>query len=124
MCLVKKFNLELRRYFVTGHCVAFLRKSGTQLVDLCLFSGEGKPTIIGGYAITPSDANRLGHELILNAGKAKESTPEEKRQIAEMYLINAYILLKDTDKARAKKLKDSMTIEEDKPKNPELGYVG
>lgn len=124
MCLVKKFNLDLKRYFVTGYCVACLRKQGTPLVDMCFFSGEGKPTLVGGYAITTLDALRLGNELILNANRARESTPEQKKSIAEMYLISAYNLLKDCDKGAALKLKDSMGIREVKPKEPDLGYVG
>lgn len=124
MCLVKKFNLELKRHFVTGYCIAGLKKPGTPLIDMCLFSGEGKPTLIGGYAITPLDAIRLGNELIVNANRVRASTPGEKKSIAEMYLISAYRLLKETDKDAAKKLKDSMNIKEIKPKEPDLGYVG
>ncbi len=124
MCLVKKFNLDLKRYFVTGYCVASLRKPGSPLVDMCFFSGEGKPTLIGGYAITPVDAMRLGNELIVNANRARVSTPEERRSIADMYLVSAYRLLKDSDKGAAKKLKESMDIKEVKQKEPDLGYVG
>ncbi|MFH1126595.1 MAG: hypothetical protein ABIG84_06700 [archaeon] len=124
MCLIKKYNMDLKRYFLTGYCVATLRKPGTPLVDLCLFSGEGKPTLIGGYAITPHDAIRLANELILNANRAKETTPEQKKNIAEMYLISAYNLLKDSDKEAAEKLKSSMGIKEIKPKEEDLGYVG
>ncbi len=120
MCTIKKFDLELKRMFVSNHCVATLKDSG--LVDMCLFSGEGKPTLLGGFVLSPKEAYELGNRLIGTSA----FTEENKEKAINHNVISAYQLLKDINPEQAEKLKqlfDIEIIEQEMPKE-DHGYIG
>jgi hypothetical protein len=124
MCLVKKHELELRRMLVTNHCVATLKDSG--LVDLCLFSGEGKPTLLGGYVLSPQEAFELGKGLISTGAFLERATEEEKKKVIHDNVIMIYKLLKDVNEEQAEKLKDLFDIKivPDEKQRTDHGYIG
>jgi hypothetical protein len=124
MCIVKKFNLNLKRQFISNHCVATLKDSG--LVDMCLFSGEGKPTLLGGYVLSQKEAFDLGYGLINTTAFAKDASKEQKEKIINQNVITAYKLLKDINPKQAEKLSelfDIKIIKQEEPKTDQ-GYIG
>jgi len=124
MCLVKKFNMDLKRSFVSNHCVATLKEPG--LVDMCLFSGEGKPTLLGGYVLSTKEAFDLGTGLINTTAFVKDASKEQKEKIINQNVITAYRLLKEINEEQAGKLQelfDIKIIKEEEPKTAH-GYIG
>jgi hypothetical protein len=120
MCTIKKFDLELKRMFVSNHCVATLKDSG--LVDMCLFSGEGKPTLLGGFVLSPKEAFELGNGLINTSGY----TDENKEKAINHNIIQAYQMLKDINPDQAEQLRqlfDIKIIEKQETKT-DHGYIG
>jgi len=124
MCVVKKYDLELRRKFVSNHCVATLKEAG--LVDMCLFSGEGKPTLLGGYVLSGKEAYDLGRGLISTSAFAEGATKEEKKRAVQDSVTNVYQILKGLNDEQAEKLKelfDIKIVEKQEPKT-DHGYIG
>jgi hypothetical protein len=124
MCIVKKFNLNLKRQFISNHCVATLKDSG--LIDMCLFSGEGKPTLLGGYVISQKEAFDLGNGLINTTAFTKDATKEQKEKIINQNVITVYKLLKDMNPEQAEQLKqlfDIKIVKNEEPKT-DYGYIG
>lgn len=124
MCIVKKFDLNLKRQFISNHCVATLKDSG--LVDMCLFSGEGKPTLLGGYVLSKKEAFDLGNGLINTTGFTKDATKEQKEKVVNQNIITAYKILKNINTEQAEKLKelfDIKIIKQDELKT-DCGYIG
>jgi len=122
MCTVKKYNMDLKRQFVSNHCVATFNK----LIDMCLFSGEGKPTLLGGYVLTPEQAYSLGMGLVNTSSISDTATEEQKKAIINESILIAYRLVKDMNPEQAEKLKDLFDIKviEPKPAKVAHGYIG
>ena len=124
MCIVRKHNLELKRAFVSNHCVATLKDSG--MVDLCLFSGEGTPTLLGGYVLSPKEAFDLGRALMNTTAFVKSASKKEKENIVNENIITTYKLLGELNNEQAEKLKelfDIKIIKDEAPKE-DHGYIG
>jgi hypothetical protein len=124
MCIVKKHNIDLKRQFVSSHCVATLKS--TNLVDLCLFSGEGKPTLLGGYVLSPKEAFQLGKSLVNFSAWLESANPEEKKQIINENIVMVYQILKDINNEQAQKLKELFDIKIIKKEQKDMGheYIG
>jgi len=125
MCIVKKYNLDLKRKFVSNHCIATLKDAS--LVDMCLFSGEGKPTLLGGFVITPKEAFDIGKGLMNTTAFVVKASKEDKEQIINENIAMAYRLLKDLNPEQADQLKEIFDIKEvkleEQPKT-DHGYIG
>jgi len=124
MCLVKKNNLELKRQFVSNHCVATLKQSS--LVDMCLFSGEGRLTLLGGYVFSAKEAFDLGKGLMNTSALMENASVDEKKKIINENVIMAYQLLKDVNQEQADKLKELFDIKFMEKPEPaqDHGYIG
>ncbi len=126
MCIVKKYNLELKRYLISNHCVAAIKNMG--LVDMCLFSGEGKPTLLGGYGISPQEALSLGKALINTSTIVKPNLDKkEKIKLIRDNILFIFNLLQDVNPEKAKELAkifDIKKIEIKKSKDNNIGYIG
>ena len=124
MCIIKKYNMDLKRHFVSNHCIATLKKIG--LVDMCLISGEGKPTLLGGYVLTPDEAFDLGKGLVNTSALVEGATEEQKKRIVNENIVMAYQLLKSMNDEQAEKLKEIFDIQEVKtpPAKEAHGYIG
>jgi len=124
MCMVKKYELELKRKFISNHCVATLKDSS--LVDMCLFSGEGKPTLLGGFVMSQMEAFNLGNGLINTSGFVDKTSKEQKEKIINQNVINTYKLLKDINAEQAERLKELFDIKIIKDEEPKTdhGYIG
>ena len=124
MCIVKKNNLELKRQFVSNHCVATLKDSN--LVDMCLFSGEGRPTLLGGFVLSAGQAFSLGRTLMNTAGMVEKADEAEKRRIISDNVLAVYTILKDINPEQAEKLRELFDIKIIKPPQPKRdhGYIG
>lgn len=124
MCLVKKHDLDLKRHFVSNHCVATLKNSS--LVDLCLFSGEGRPSLLGGYVLTPNEAFNLGVGLMNTSAMVENASEEQRKRVVHENVVSAYRLLQDINQEQAEKLKelfDIKIVEKQEPKE-DHGYIG
>ena len=124
MCLVKKYDLELKRQFVSNHCVATLKDSG--LVDLCLFSGEGKPTLLGGFVLSPKEAFDLGKGLMNTSAFVEKTTENEKKRVIDENIVLVHKLLKDINNEQAEKLRELFDIKiiKKEPPKTDSGYIG
>ena len=124
MCVVKKHNLELKRHLVTNHCIAGMKNIG--LVDMCLFSGEGKPTLLGGYGIPAEEAIDIGRTL-MNTGMALKPnlSKEDKIKILRNNVLFMYQLLQDVDETKAKGFAKLFDIKKvDLKQKHDTGYIG
>jgi hypothetical protein len=124
MCVVKKYNIDLKRSFVSNHCVATLKNVG--LVDMCLFSGEGKPTLLGGYVLSKKEAFDLGKGLMNTSAMIDTASEEEKKKIINENIVMAYQLLQGINKDQAEQLRKLFDIKiiEQKPPTEDHGYIG
>ncbi len=122
VCLVKKFGIDLRRYFVSNHCVASMKN---ELIDMCLFSGEGKPTLLGAYAMTSAEALHLGDALINTVRSSDNLKKKDMLSLAHNHIVSAYQLLKDADAEKAEELKKMFDIRFIKQElKHDTGYIG
>jgi len=124
MCIVKKYDMELKRYFVSNHCVATLKESS--LIDMCLFSGEGKPTLLGGYVLSKREAFDLGKGLVNTSAFLEKASKEDKERIVNNNIATAYRILLDINKEQAEKLKEIFKIEIIPKEETKVahGYIG
>ncbi len=124
MCLVKKHGLELKRHFLSNHCVATMKEEG--LVDMCLFSGEGKPTLLGGYVLTQKEAYNLGRALLNTSAFIEKATEEDKKRVINDSIVTVYSLLKGINDEQAEKLKELFDIRviKKEPQKTDNGYIG
>lgn len=124
MCVVKKYGLKLRRQFVSNHCVATIKN--TNLVDLCLFSGEGTPTLLGGYVLSQKEAFDMGKGLMNSSGFLKDATEEERKKVIDESVYTAYELLKGINAEQAEQLREMFDIKVVKHEQPkeDHGYIG
>ncbi len=123
MCIVKKYNLELKRSYVSNHCVATLKDAG--LVDMCLFSGEGKPSLLGGYVLSARQAYDLGKALVNTSAAVGSADRKHAENVIKQNIFMAYQLLRESDPEKAQKLKElfDLQIVRHEP-TEDHGYIG